>query len=214
GKKINTNDEIYIYESGKIFNEDKNAVTLTGAFKGTVESGVVSVDGSAVTSALNITGNSENNLIYGGTKNDTLNGGAGNDTLTGGNGNDTFIASSGNDLITDYTAGKDKIKISSEFTWNISGNDVVFSTADGSLTVKDGAGKEITTLDSKNKSTKQIYSAASARTFDLFYDNNFLADENNLDSITEQKFSVTEIQPAEDKTFAQDDKILIFAKDK
>ncbi|MBQ7704692.1 MAG: hypothetical protein IJT73_04580, partial [Selenomonadaceae bacterium] len=46
GKKINTNDEIYIYESGKIFNEDKNAVTLTGAFKGTVESGVVSVDGS------------------------------------------------------------------------------------------------------------------------------------------------------------------------
>ena len=218
-KQITTIDTLgaestFIYETGKIYNADKTAVTLTAAYKGTVESGVVSVDGSAVASALNITGNDLNNVIYGGTKADSLNGGAGDDTLTGGVGNDTFFSSAGNDVITDYTAKQDKIKFSGDFSWSISGADVVFTTDEGSITVTDGAGKEITTLDNKNKAATQIYSASNARTLDLLYDNNFLTDDTSLDSITENKFAVTNIETTNTETFAQEENILTFAKDK
>ncbi len=217
GKKVTVNDTVYIYESGKTYNEDKTAVTLTSGFKGTVESGVVTVDGSAVASALNVTGNDSNNVIYGGTKGDSLNGGAGNDTLTGGNGNDTFIASSGNDVITDYAAGKDKIKFSGDFSWNISGDDVVFSTDEGTLTVKDGAGKKITTLDSQNKSDTQIYSNSNARTADLFEDNNFISDAVQISDITEitaDNYSVTEIKPSTYENLAQAETVLTYCQNR
>ena len=217
GQKITTVDSTgatlaQFYEKGAIYNEDRTAVTFTAAFKGTLESGVVTADGSAVKSALKVTGNDLNNYISGGKGNDTLSGGKGNDILTGGDGKNVFIYESGNDTITDYAAG-DKIKFSGNFNVNYNGNDVIFETDEGSITVIDGVGKKITTVIG-TKTTTQTYSATNARTFDLFHDNNFISDDTNLDSITEQKFTVTEIQPNEDKTFAQDKNILTFAKDK
>ena len=155
-------------------------------------------------------GEEGNDKLYGEAGNDTLSGGKGNDTLTGGAGNDVFVYSGGKDVITDYTAGQDKIKIASGTIskTTYSGQNVIFTIGTGSLTVQKNKGKNITIIDSSNKTTTQTYS----RTADLFYDNNFISDENNLDSITEQKFSVTQIQ-TDDKNFAQDS-ILVYSAEK
>ncbi len=154
-------------------------------------------------------------IILGGDGNDTLNGGDGNDTLTGGNGNDIFVFEGGNDVITDYTASKDKIKLSAEITnTTYDGDDVIFTIDGDTLTVKDGNGKKISIINSSGKTTTQLYSNANARTLDLFEDNNFMTDDTNLDSITEAKFTVTDIQDNNADTFAQDENILTFAKEK
>ena len=154
---------------------------------------------------------SGNSKLYGEAGNDSLSGGSGNDTLTGGAGNDVFIFSAGKDVITDYAAG-DKIKISSGkiSKTTYSGKNIIFTVGSGSLTVQNGKGKKITIIDSAGKSSTKTYnSGVSARTLDLLYDNNFMTDDTNLDSITEQKFSVTEIQTQDYSNLAQDDKTFI-----
>ena len=204
-----------IYEKGKIYNEDKSAVTFTASYKGTLESGVITADASGLSSAVKIFGNSSDNSIFGGSKADSLGGGTGNDTLTGGDGKDTFIFERGNDYITDYAEG-DKIRFSTSITsHSIDGSDVIFTTANGSITVADGAGKEISTVVN-GKTTKQIYTAssASARTLDLLEDDNFLTDGAQLSAITESKFTVTDIQPENADTFAQDKNILVYSNEK
>ena len=137
-------------------------------------------------------------------------GGSGNDTLTGGAGNDVFIYEGGKDVITDYTAGKDKIKLSSgKITkTTYSGKDVIFTIGSGTLTVKNSKGKKITVTDSSNKT--QTYS----KTLDLIYDNNFVSENFSLDSISEKKYSVTQIQNAQTETFTQDETFLTFTDDK
>ena len=72
---------------------------------------MITLDGSAVTGNVSLTGNSKANKIYGGSGNDTLWGGAGNDTLTGNAGSDTFIYTAGKDVVTDFNAATDKISI-------------------------------------------------------------------------------------------------------
>ena len=168
-------------------------LTASNKFKGktidlTQYSKVKTLNASAVTQALKITGNSLANSISGGKGNDSINGGAGNDTLSGGNGNDTltggagndiFIYTKGNDVITDYQEGKDKIKFSGANIkkWTVSGKDIIFTTTQGKLTVKNGKDKEIeiVTKISSNSSAK-ISSAWFAE------ENNFVAN-NDIDSI-------------------------------
>ena len=126
-------------------------------------------------------GDAGNDKLYGDAGNDSLYGNSGNDTLTGGAGNDVFIYEGGNDVITDYTAGQDKIKISSGKISKTSykNKDVIFTISNGSLTVKNGKGKNISVIDSTNKS--QTYS----KTFDLLYDNNFVTDELQIDDVSQ-----------------------------
>lgn len=137
-------------------------------------------------------GEAGNDKLVGDTGNDTLSGGTGNDTLTGGAGKDVFVYSGGKDVITDYTAGQDKIKIESGkiSKTTYSGKNVIFTFGNGSLTVQNAKGKEITITDSSNKT--QTYS----KTLDLFYDNNFVTDElqlDNVSSVTETSYSVGQI---------------------
>ena len=147
-----------------------------------------------------ITGGSQADSLVGNLGDDTLSGGAGNDTLTGGSGRDLFIYESGNDIITDYAAN-DKIQISSGTISETSfeGNDVILKIGNGSLTVQNGKGKKIKFIDSSGNETTEIYSASNvnARTLNLLYDNNFMTDDAALDDITEQKYTVTEIQSTE-----------------
>ncbi len=250
GKKINVNDEVYIYEKSKIYDENKTSVTVTSAITETLESSVKTVDGSNSSGVLKlvandldneifggkgadsilgnvgndtINGNAGNDKLFGGDGDDEINGGAGNDslygdggndTLTGGDGADVFIYESGNDLITDYAAKQDKIKFNVEITnTTVSSGNVIFETANGNLTVKDGAGVEITYIDSKNKTTKNTYSDLSAKTFDLLEDNNFVTDEFEIDDITEEKFEVQNIETP-NYNLAQDENILTYGKDK
>ena len=156
-----------------------------------------------------IFGGADNDSLFGEDGNDTLNGGLGNDTLYGGNGNDVFVYEGGKDVITDYTAGKDKIKISSKITKTYSsGNDFIFKIGSGLITVKDGKGKKITVLDANNKSTTY------KKTVELFDDDNFVTDAVSLDSITEQKFTVQNIQTENYNSLAQDSKNYLTFADK
>ena len=154
-------------------------------------------------------GGSGNDKLYGDAGNDTLYGGSGNDTLTGGGGKDVFVYEGGNDIITDYTTG-DKIKLSSgkisKKTYK--GKDIIFKTGNGTLTVKNGKGKKISVTDSNNKI--KTYS----KTADLFDDDNFISDDTSLDSITEQKISVTQIQTQNHNNLAQESTFLTYGQDK
>ena len=187
------------------------------------------VDASAFTKKIQITGNNLGNTIKGGTGadtliggskadtiygggandkiygetgadklfgddgNDTITGGAGNDTLTGGDGKDVFVYGSGDgkDVITDYTAGKDKIKLSSgEITsTSYSGSDVVFSVGSGSITVKNGNGQKITIVDAAGKTSTKTYSSVVSGRSALWFadDDNFITSAPALDSILQVK---------------------------
>ncbi len=173
-------------------------------------SGVTKANASKVTKALTITGTSSansivggsgadvingdsgNDTILGGKGNDTLYGGEGNDTLTGGAGYDVFVYENGNDTVTDYVVGQDKIKFEVAITSHtVSNKDVIFKTSQGDLTVKNGKGKKITVVDSNGNSTTQAYTSSSssyANVYDediWFMDDNFVSDENRIDSISE-----------------------------
>lgn len=180
------------------------------------------IDGSNLKSKVKLVGNSLANTINGGTKNDTLIGGAGADKLygnagkdsliggdgndslwggkgadilVGGKGNDVFVYSKGDgkDVITDYTAGQDKIKISSGSIskTTVYGKDVIFSVGTGSITVKNGKGKKITVVDS-NGNTKTYSKNSSANTAELWFtadDTNFATSFAQIDSITKNGLS-------------------------
>ena len=114
-----------------------------------------------------ILGNAGDDSISGGADADTLIGGKGNDTLIGGTGADTFIYASGdgNDVIKDYTAGQDKIKLTSGTITNssIKGSDVMLKIGSGSLTLKNAKGKAITITDANNKTTTKVYSNTTSK---------------------------------------------------
>ena len=93
--------------------------------------------------------------------------------------------------------------------------DVTFRTSVGSFTVKNGKGKNITITDSSGKTYTKLYTnGVTARTLDLLEDNNFMTDDTNLDSITEAKYTVTDIQNNKVEDFAQDSSILAYSEDK
>ncbi len=188
---------------------DAKKITLTADTKFTGSqinlenylSTVTKVNASALKKSVEIVGNSSANSLKGGKGADTISGGSGNDTLTGGKGADVFVYSGGKDIITDYAA-EDEIQINGKITkTSYSGKNIVFTIGSGSLTVKNGKGKEIN------------FSSSNSQTFDLFEDNNFISDDTNLDSITEQKFSVTQIQTPNYFALEQNNRaILTFSK--
>ena len=94
-----------------------------------------------------IKGAAGNDRLYGDAGADTLYGGTGADTLTGGDGKDVFVYSNGDgaDVIADFTAGQDSIKLTSGTisSASLKGSDMVLKIGNGSLTVKNGKGKEI-----------------------------------------------------------------------
>lgn len=117
-------------------------------------------------------GRAGNDNLYGGTGNDTLNGGTGNDTLFGGAGNDLLYGGSGNDtfnyadgegddVVYDYVAGEDVLQINkgisvgmiSKTELSNDKKDLVFTVGNGSITLKDVAGKIIDIKDYRGNYT-------------------------------------------------------------
>ena len=182
------------YDGGLIYDgtiAKAKVVTVSDSYGTTLASygaSVVTIDASARTKALNITGNAAANKITGTSANDTINGGAGNDTLYGGKGKNLFIYESGggNDVVADYTAGQDTIKIvgDSVSAYSLSSGDAVLKIGSGSIKVKSIKTGAITVVDAnKNVTTYQsgaIYNAASAAkataiTLTSAYGNSFTA---------------------------------------
>ena len=96
--------------------------TITGGKTG------INIDGGAGNDW--IISNAGDDVVNGGTGNDSLEGGAGYDTLTGGTGNDTFVfetikdlgkTTSKLDVITDFTAGEDKIQLPFDANTKVAG---------------------------------------------------------------------------------------------
>ena len=112
------------------------------------------------TSAI-LKGSAKNDTLIGGSVADTLSGGKGNDILTGGKGADIFVYANGDgkDTITDYTAGTDKIKITSGTITDsvISGSDVLLTVGKGSIRVKNASNQNITVIDSDDNETTKKY---------------------------------------------------------
>lgn len=206
--------------TGLSYNDDRTEITASKKFKGssinlTKYPDVKTLNASAVTKKLKITGNSLDNSIQGGTKNDTILGGAGNDTLigdagndilTGGKGEDIFVHTKGKDVITDYTAGEDMIKLQGATikSWKVSGKNVIFTTTNGQITVKNGKGKEISILE-----TKTYNSSSSA----LFAENNF-ATADNLSEIVKNDLTATDykIETQNFDSLTQKNNLITFAE--
>ena len=177
------------------------------------------VDASAATVNVKIYGNDLNNYLTGGTGKDTLDGGDGNDELTGGKGNDVFIFSGGDDTITDYEAGKDKIVIALDdniiIDSDTSNNDVIYYFEhNNTLTITKGVGKNIVINDENGglitapKASKNV----AENIWFLEDDDNFVS--SDIDSITENKFEVTNFETENYLSLAQDSHILTFTDKK
>ena len=200
----------------KVFvNGNAQANTILGS------SGADTIYGA--TGADSISGAAGADKLFGDAGNDTLWGGAGNDTLTGGAGSDTFVygSSEGKDVIADYASG-DKIKISSGTISKTaySGQNVVFTVGSGTLTVKNGKGKSISIVDASGRTSTKTYTngvsygsngnvAVPWFTED---DTNFVSGGANLDDISAEKFSVTNVEtPANFETLEQDKNIIAYS---
>lgn len=117
-----------------------------------------------------IFGNAGNDKLYGQNGSDMLSGGKGNDTLWGGAGDDLFIYTTGKDVIADYETG-DEISFGAAISKaSVSGSNVVFTTKNGSLTVKNAKNKTIRLITSTGKSLSTVIGGASTLT---------LTDSNN-----------------------------------
>ena len=162
-------------------------------------------------SGVEIYGNDLDNSIKGGKGNDILDGGSGNDTLTGGAGADTYVYSGGDDVITDY-ANVDAVQFDTEnitdISREISGKNVIYSTNVGTLTLKNASTKNITLIDSNGDDFTLNKNVAENL---WFMEDNF--DNCDLDSIVEEKYSVTEIQ-TENYNLGREQNILTYCADK
>ena len=81
------------------------------------------------TSAINGTGNIENNTISGNSAANILNGETGNDTLNGGLGNDTYIVDSTTDVITGEGANGGTDTVLSSVNWRLGGEHLNFAVS-------------------------------------------------------------------------------------
>jgi Ca2+-binding RTX toxin-like protein len=199
-------------ETGLSYDAKRTILTASSKFEGYMInlndhiSTVAKINASAVNQEIVILGNDLNNSIVGGKNGDLISGDSGNDTLTGGAGNDTFYCDSGDDVITDYKAGEDSIIVSEKISKvEYSGQNVILTYGENTITVKNAKGKEISVTDSSGET--QIYS----NTLDILSDNNFVTDEFGIDDVvdvTENNYSVGKIENSENNNVLADNSIV------
>ena len=156
--------QAYGAESITIANNDGNKINLVS------NPYVELANASSRTKAVYIIGNAYDNIIKGGKGSDTLDGGEGDDTLTGGAGADVFLYTGGEVVITDYNPKqKDVIRLvdvdMESDGYYFSGNNVIFETDGGDLTILNGKSKEITFINSSGKSASKAYIDKSEKVF-------------------------------------------------
>jgi len=124
----------------KIYQEVQNEeIILSKSYKKdsyTLSDGLLTLDASAVTHDLTITGNKESNKIVGTPQDDIINGNKGADTILGGEGNDSLVGGAGNDSLSGG-AGDDSL-------WGGAGTDTLIGgDGDDVFIYKKGDGKVI-----------------------------------------------------------------------
>ena len=166
-KAININGVAGKYEADGVYNSARTSVKLNSDVASYMaDSTIGTIDGSAVTNAIEIIGNDKSNVIKAGKDDSTLNGGLGSDYLYGGAGSDVFvydrykqesvtkkinaddtitetpktIYSAGSDVIYNYGAD-DVISLGSASSVLKNGykqnDDTIIKVDDGTITIKD-----------------------------------------------------------------------------
>ncbi len=127
------------------------------------------INASAMTTRITINGNKNDNILVAGKNGSYLWGAMGNDTLYGGIGADTFrfYGDEGNDVVVNYQGEKDEISLGSDYygklkSATVSGNDVVLSVGDGTLTVKNGKGAPIRIVDANNVASLTVFTTGTS----------------------------------------------------
>ena len=121
---------------------------------------IPNVDASAVTKALTLTGDENDNEIIGTKGSNVINGGGGLNIFTGGKGADTFVYGGGSDTITDYGVGNDKISLGTQMLdYEIDEeNNLTLNVDSGSVTILDGVDKKINFV-TNGKTSANIFTA-------------------------------------------------------
>lgn len=162
-----------VKESSKVlpfgvrYADNKNTVVVTSLYSGTsfdlanYSNTVTNLNVSSVKkSAYEIIGNSASNSITALPSGGSIYGGAGADTLYGGDGVDYFFYADGDDsdIIYDF-ATNDFLNITEGTIDSIfaDNNDVTVKLANGTIILKDAAGKEISIIDENGDTIKQTY---------------------------------------------------------
>ena len=138
---------VSLKDSRGSYTASNTAITLGADFTGTMDatkylSSVKTIDGSAATKAVNITGNGQANVIKAGKGGGTINGGAGNDTLYGGTGDDKLYGGAGDDTLYGGT-GNDTINAGTGT------NTLYFAKGDGTDIVISGGGSDTLVFSSE-----------------------------------------------------------------
>ena len=173
-------DVLKTYSRGLIYNATRisrsDAVTITSGYEdtefGSYGASVETIDASARTKAIEITGNGADNFILGGKGKDTIDAGKGNDTIYAGKGNDLLTGSKGddvffyatgdgNDTITDYGTG-DIISVNGSVSYSTKNGDAVLKIGSGNITLKDAASAAVTVVG--EDSVASIYSGSGVST--------------------------------------------------
>ena len=135
GKKINivedadTVAQYFGTSSISLVNADDSIFSGNDYFN----SDITKISASGRSTAIEIYGNNNDNVITGGKGNDTIHGATGKNTLSGGAGADTFVIEAGtSDVIKDFAAGVDTIRVYG----TIVDGEKVEITKDKSLTFK------------------------------------------------------------------------------
>lgn len=119
--------------------EQSEEIILSKTYKKdsyTLSDGQLTLDASAVTHDLTISGNKESNKIIGTSQDDIINGNNGADTILGGAGNDSLVGGAGNDCLSGG-AGDDSL-------WGGAGTDTLIGgDGDDVFIYKNGDGKVI-----------------------------------------------------------------------
>ena len=102
----------------------------------------------------------------------------------GNGGNDIFVHYTGDDVITDYTASKDKIQLENTKveSYKVGDNNSVLTTTTGTITIINGAGKNITVIDEDGE--EKIYKKSSPNLADIMENNSIGDFENYTEKIT------------------------------
>ena len=176
---------------------------------------VTKVDGYRITGGVEIYGNDLGNSIRGSKGDDIISGGVGNDSVSLGGGADLYIYTGGDDYIYDY-ATVDAIQIDTTEI-NVessvkSGTNCVITTSEGYITLKGAASKNINLIDENDENISIPMASKYVAENLWFMEDDFVACD--LDSITEEKFAVTDIETENVENIEKAQNILTFTDKK
>ena len=155
------------------------------------------------------------NSIRGSKGDDIISGGVGNDSVSLGGGADLYIYTGGYDYIYDYATVDaiqiDTTKINVESSVK-SGTNCVITTSEGNITLKGAASKNINLIDENDENISIPMASKYVAENLWFMEDDFVACD--LDSITEEKFAVTNIETENVENIEQAQNILTFTDKK